>query len=179
MGRFIRPVAALFLALFARPGPGAGPALPDPPAHPHGDVLWYEPLAEDFRPHYDRDAANREKESWEQYWTWVKSFYDGNVFSKGWSDRARWLVDDIRSDVTRMRLRTRLNAVGREICSEWAKDYDVRKVNSADLVAWGKMLEKAKAGDDGTGAALDRMIDEIGEIHRRKAAGGSSPPSSR
>jgi hypothetical protein len=179
MGRIIRPVAALLLALFMRPAPVAGPSAPSRPAGPQGDTEWYAPRAEDFRPYYDRDVANRAKQPWMQHWTWVRSFYEGNLFSKGWSDRARWVVEGVRSDVVRMRLRTRLNALGREICSEWAKDYDVRKVNSGDLVAWGKMLEKAKAGDDGTGAELDRMIDELAEIHRRKAAGGSSPPSSR
>ena len=137
-------------------------------------MQWYEPLAEDFRPHYDRDAANREKQSWEQYWIWVKSFYDGNFFAQGWSNRARWLVQDVRSDVERTRLRTKLNALGREFCAEWAKDYDDRKVTSADLLTWGKMLEKAKAGDDGTGAELHRTIEEIRKHHRRKAGGASS-----
>jgi hypothetical protein len=174
MGRIIRPITALLLALFMRPEPTSGPASPARPVQAEGDTEWYAPRAEDFRPPYDRDAANRAKQPWEQHWTWVKSFYEGNLFAKGWSDRARWLVEDVRSDVARMRLRTRLNALGREICSEWAKDYDVRKVNSADLLTCGKMLEKAKAGDDGTGAELDRTIDEIVKIHRGKAAGGSA-----
>ncbi len=36
------------------------------------------------------------------------------------------------------------------------------------------MLEKAKAGDDGTGAELHRTIEEIRKHHRRKAGGASS-----
>jgi hypothetical protein len=174
MGRYIRPLSALFLALFVRPGPASGPAAPSAPGRPEGDAHWYAPLAEDFRPHYDRDAANRQKQTWEQYWIWVKSFYEGNLFAKGWSDRARWLVADVRSDVEQMRLRTELNALGRDICAEWAKGYDDRKVGSADLLTWGKMLEKAKAGDDGTGEVLHRAIEEIRKVHGRKAGGVSS-----
>jgi hypothetical protein len=177
MGRIIRPITALLLALFTQPVPVSGPAAPYRPVQPAGDAAWYAPRAEDFRPLYNRDAANRAKQPWEQHWTWVKSFYEGNLFAKGWSERGRWLVEDVRSDAERMRLRTRLNALGREICAEWAKDNDIRKVNSADLLTWGKIMEKAKARDDGSGAELDRMIEEIGKVHRGKAAGGS--PSSR
>jgi hypothetical protein len=171
MGRFIRPALALVLALFMRPGPAPGPAATRAPSEPPGDARWYEPLTEDFRAHFDRDVANRGKQTWPQYWGWVKSFYEGNLFAKGWSVRARWLVEDVRSEVEQRRLRTKLNALGRDICAEWAKDYDLRKIGSADLLNWGKMLEKAKAGDDGTGAELHRTVEAIRIDHRRKIGG--------
>ncbi len=126
-----------------------GPAATAPPVEPPADESWYEPRAEDFQPPTIATLANGGKQTWDQYWGWVKSFYQGNFFAKGWSDRARWLVEGVRSEGERKWLRTKLNAVGREICAEWSKDYDVRKVGSADLLAWGKMLEKAKGGDDG------------------------------
>ena len=168
MGRFIRQALALVLALFMRPGPAPGPAATDAPSQPQGDAGWYAPLTEDFHAHYDRDVATRGKQTWEHYWGWVRSFYEGNFFAKGWSDRARWLVEDVRSDVEQKRLRTKLNALGRDICAEWAKDYDLRKIGSADLLTWGKMLEKAKAGDDGTGAELHRTVEAIRSDLRRK-----------
>ena len=174
MGRLIRPVAALLLALFMRPDSGAGPTPPPRPVQPDGDAEWYAPRAEDFRHHYDRDAANRERQPWEQYWRWVHSFYEGNYFAKGWSDRARWVVEGVRSEIEQKRLRTELNAVGRDICAEWAKEYDDRKVSSADLLAWGKMLEKARADDDGTGAEIHRAIEEIRKDQRRKLSGDAS-----
>jgi hypothetical protein len=174
MGRFIRPTLALLLALFARPGPSSGPAATYGAGEPALDAHWYAPLSEDFRPHYDRDAANRGKQTWEEYWRWVKSFYAGNFFTKGWSDRASSMVDDVRSEIERKRLRTKLNAVGRDICAEWAKDYDTRTIDSADLLTWGKMMERAKERDDGTGAEIDRTIEAIRNDHRRKS-GGRSP----
>lgn len=174
MGRFLRPTLALMLALFARPGPPAGPAATYAPGESTLDAHWYTPRSEDFRPHYERDAANRRRQTWEQYWDWVKSFYQGNFFAKGWNGRAGWMVDDVRSDVARKRLCTKLNALGREICVEWAKDYDTRRVDSADLVTWGKMMEKARERDDGTGAEIDRTIEAIRDDHRRKAGARSS-----
>jgi hypothetical protein len=168
MGRLIRPTVALLLALFARPGPATGPAATCGPEGPPLDAHWYAPLSEDFRPHYDRDAANRSKQTWEQYWGWVQSFYAGNLFAKGWTDRATWLVEHVRPDVERTRLRTKLNTLGREICAEWAKDYDTRTIDSADLLTWGKMMEKSRDRDDGTGAEIDRTLDAIRNDHRRK-----------
>jgi hypothetical protein len=170
MGRFIRPPLALVLALFMRPGPASGPAATYAPSEPWGDAHWYAPLAEDFRPHYDHDVANRGKQTWEQYWGWVKSFYQGSFLAKGWSDRAAWLVEGVRSERERKRLQTKINSLGRDICAEWAKDYDLRKLGSADLLTWGKMLEKARARDDGNGAELHRTIETIRSDHRRKVA---------
>lgn len=203
MGRIIRPTLALMLALFARPGPAVGPAPrggPEPPAYeigpaakrsllapvdlaidrdhttpvPAEDAAWYEPSSGDFRPHYDRDTLNQRKQTWGQYWSWVVSFYQGNYFSKGWSDRAKWLVEGVRSEAARGRLRAKLNAVGREICAEWAKDYDARKVTSADLLSWGKLMEAARSVEDGTGAALERAIDAVRADHGRRLAGGGT-----
>lgn len=171
MGRYFRPALGLALALFMRPGPSPGPAAMSMPPTVPADEPWYTPRPEDFRPSYDRDLANGGKQTWDQYWSWVGTFYEGKFFTKGWNDRARWLVEKAHSDGERRRLRARLNALGRDICAEWAKDYDVRKVGSADLVAWGKMLERARGEDDGTGEALHRAIDEIRARHRRKVVG--------
>ena len=163
-------------------GPSPGPPRPHRPRPAvaravewQGDETWYEPRVEDFRHHYDRDIANGGKQTWEQYWGWVESFYAGNLFTKGWNARARWLVDVVRSEGERTRLRTELNALGREICAEWSKDYDVRKVGSADLLTWGKMLEKARAGDDGGGAELRRAVDTVRAHQGRKLGAGAAP----
>jgi hypothetical protein len=165
---------ALLLALFARPGPSTGPAATGAPDELVLDAHWYTPLPEDFRPHYDLDAANQRKQTWEQYWRWVKSFYAGNFFTKGWNDRASWVVEGVRPDFERMRLRTKLNALGREICAEWAKDYDTRTVDSADLLTWGRMMETARDRDDGSGAEIGRTVEAIRSHHQRKAGGRSS-----
>ena len=174
MGRFICPTLALVLALFVRPVPAPGPAATSPPDEIREDESWYVPQPKDFRPAYDRDIANGGKQTWEQYWGWVKSFYEGNLFTKGWNARARWLVEGVRLEDEQKRLRTRLNALGRDICAEWSKDYNVRKIGSGDLLTWGKMLEKARAGDRGDGAELRRAIDAVRADQGRKVGSGAS-----
>lgn len=185
MGRFVRPALTLLLALFMRPGPGPGSASdsistapgPAPPvatpwAATSSDPVWYEPLAEDFRPAFARGGGGRL--AWDRYWGWVRSFYAGNRLARGWNDRARWLIAEVRSEAERGRLRARLNALGRAIGAEWARDYDVRRVSSADLLAWGRMMEKARARDGGDGVEIHRALGAIAGQLRRKAGSGPS-----
>ncbi len=174
MGRFLRPILALSLALFARPGPATGPAATYAIDAPALDADWYSPLAEDFRPHYERDPANGQKQTWEQYWGWVESFYRGNLLARGWSDRARLAGGERPLGGRAPRLRSRLNALGREIGAEWAKDYDTRRIGSAELLAWGKMMEKARDRDDGSGGEIHRTLEAIGAEHHRKVRGVSA-----
>ncbi len=166
----------MVLALFARPGPGSRPISPAPPVTAAEDAGWYSPRAEDFRAPFDRDPINAGRQTWDEYWGWIKAFYAGNLLSKGWTDRARWLLDDVKSAAERDRLRARLNVLGREIGAEWAKDYDVRKLSSADLLTWGKMLEQAREDDAGDGAAFQRAIDAIDRDRRDHMGGGARSP---
>ena len=190
MRLFLLSMAILFMALTIRPGPEIGPtassgasetripgihsvpeAIPTTPPYVFEAQMeeeWYRPSPEDFRPAYDRDATNREKQTWDEYWRWVKVFYEGNLLSYGWTARSIGLVAELKSAPEQMRVRATLNAIGKEIASEWAKDYDIRKVSSADLLTWGKILEKAKANDDKSGAELRRAIRSIRDEHLKK-----------
>lgn len=175
MGRFLRPLLAMALALFARPGPVARPSPPVSRASAAEESGWYSPVVDHFRPTYDGDPANAARQSWDQYWGWVRSFYDGNFLSRGWSRRAQWLIEGVRSEAEGNRLRTRLNLLGRQIAAEWAKDYDVRKVTSAHLLSWGKRLEHAREHDAGDGKVFHRAIDDIDRERRSYMAGQPKP----
>ncbi len=173
MRLFLLSMGTLFLALTIRPRPEAAPIItPSVANEPEVEEPWYSPASEHFRPGYDQDATNRAKQTWDQYWSWVKAFYEGNLISDGWTARSKGLVADVKPASEQKKLRAMLNAAGKEIAVEWAKDYNVRKVNSADLLKWGKTLEKAKAKDDGSGAELRRVIDAIRDEYKRKRDGG-------
>jgi hypothetical protein len=168
MRLFFLSMIALLLALTIRPGPEGGLVTPSVANEPEADEPWYSPESEHFRPSYDQDAANRAKQSWDQYWKWVKVYYDGNILSQGWTARSKGLAADVKAPSGQRLLRAMLNAVGKEIALEWAKDNDIRKISSADLMTWAKALESAKAKDDGSGGALHRVIEEIRAECRRK-----------
>jgi hypothetical protein len=169
MRRVIRLGAAALLAIPVRPAPGIVPGASSAVDELVKAEAWYTPAPQDFRPEYDRDARNRAKQTWDQYWTWVKAFYEGNFFTQGWTGRAKGLLAVVRGGRQQERLRSKLNVLGRGLSAEWAKDYDIRQLSTADLVAWGRVLEKAKAKDDGQGTVIDRTIESIrAEIQRKR-----------
>jgi hypothetical protein len=151
----------VFLAIAPQPVSRVGPSDSVGEPIPPGGEAWYTPTPEDFRPSYDPDTANRKKQTWDQYWSWVKVFYEGKFLFQGWTSRAQWLLDGVKSRPEQQRLRAKLNAIGTNIAREWAKDSDVSKVNTADLRAWGKVMEKARADDDGRGTEIERALEAI------------------
>ncbi len=126
------------------------------------------PSPQDYRVEYDRDVANQKKQTWGQYWSWVKSFHEGSFFCSGWTDRAKTMVDGVKPGPVRKKLVKEINAFGQDICKEWAKDSSVCKVGTTDLTRWGKIIEKAKKIDEGDGDALARAVAEIREEYKKK-----------
>ena len=136
------------------------PALPKPPAHELAKE-WYSPREADFRPEYDRDVANQARESWSEYWSWVKTFYQGSFLSTGWTGQGKATLKGVRSEKTRDELRSDLNDLGRRIAAEWSKDNGVRKIDTAALQTLGGRIAKATQRDDGSGQAIQKELKAI------------------
>ncbi len=126
------------------------------------------PSEKAYREEYNRDADNKKKQTWDQYWGWVKSFHEGSFFVSGWTDRAKELVDGVKAGPERKKLVKEVNEFGKDLCKEWAKDASVCKVGTADLTRWGKLVEKAKKADAGDGEELARAIASIREEYKKK-----------
>jgi hypothetical protein len=131
------------------------------------------PAQKDYREEYDRDATNQQKQTWDQYWGWVKSFHEGSFFVSGWTDRAKDLVVGVKQGPERKKLVKEINEFGKDICKEWAKDSSVCKVGTADLTRWGKVIEKAKKDDTGDGEELAKAIASIRAEYKKKV----NPPA--
>jgi hypothetical protein len=131
------------------------------------------PSQQAYREEYDRDAVNQKKQTWPQYWGWVKSFHEGTFFVSGWTDRAKDLVVGVKIGPDRKKLVKEINEFGRDLCKEWAKDSSVCKVSTSDLTRWGKMVEKAKKSDAGDGEELAKTIALIREEYNKKV----NPPA--
>jgi hypothetical protein len=137
---------------------------------PCGATEFDAPSQKDYREEYDRDATNQKKQTWEQYWGWVKSFHEGTFFVSGWTDRAKVLVDGVKPGPERKKIVKEIREFGKDLCKEWAKDSSVCKITTSDLRRWGKMVEKAKQADAGDGEALGRAIAEIRKEYEKKFA---------
>jgi hypothetical protein len=132
------------------------------------------PSQKEYREEYDRDNSNQKKQTWDQYWGWVKSFHEGTFFVSGWTDRAKDLVGGVKPGPERKKLVKEINDFGRDLCKEWAKDSSVCKVGTSDLTRWGKIVEKAKKSDAGDGEELARAISSIREEYKKKV---NPPPA--
>ncbi len=132
------------------------------------------PSQKEYREEYDRDAANQKKQSWDQYWSWVKSFHEGSFFVSGWTGRAKELVEGVKPGPERKKLVKEIKAFGKDLCKEWAKDSSVCKIGTSDLTRWGKMIEKAKKADVGDGESLAKAISEIRKEYQKKVAPAES-----
>jgi hypothetical protein len=126
-------------------------------------VDWYEPNEEDFKAAYQGDSANMAKQSWSEYWGWIKSFYAGNFLDSGWTKRCQGVLRNIPDERKRTELRAKLNAIGKSIAAEWAKVNTGRKVDNSKLLGWGTRLQEAMKRDDGAGAVIQKEIELIGE----------------
>lgn len=122
---------------------------------------WYSPREADFRPEYDRDAANQVKESWPEYWSWIKAFYQGNLLSQGWTAQGTTTISGVRPEMARDELRAELNELGRRVAAEWAKDNAVRKIDTAALRVLGGRITKATRRDDGSGQTIQEELKAI------------------
>ena len=110
-----------------------------------------------FKQRYEADAANKAKQSWRDYWSWVGTFYEGKRFPPvaGWSEREKELVAKAPTQ------RAAIERVGRALAAEWAKDNAVRKVSTSDLQTWGKRFSDAARSPDGLAAALGEVEEEM------------------
>lgn len=119
-----------------------------------------------FRAQYEADAANKGKQSWNDYWGWVKRFYEGQRFPpiQGWAKREEELA---RQHAARAEVKTALHSTGTLLASEWAKDNSVRRVSTSDLQTWGKRFGDAAKDAGSLVTALDEVRREV-EARRAK-----------
>lgn len=106
---------------------------------------------------YRSDEANQAHQSRDEYLTWVRRFYEGRPGVLGWNDITDSVIQDMdgqqRSAVDDLGFR-----LGRRIATEWAKDNDVRRIDTAMLSLWGSIMVTAESPDTRLEAmrAIDR-----------------------
>jgi hypothetical protein len=133
-----------------------------------------ESWKEEFRAAYSRDTRNAARQTFDDYWYWVKVFFvAGGAGQPGWLDQVELALRGVRDEAARERLRERLRALGKTIGAEWSKESRYRRIHSIafqgspNLQDWGRRLQRAAASDTGDGAAIERAL---GGIEREAAA---------
>jgi hypothetical protein len=129
---------------------------------------WYIPVKEDYHSAYRNDEQNKSHQTWEDYWSWVETFYKGNVLVSGWTFQCKEMISDIRDNSVRSELQRKMNELGKVISREWAKDSRVRKIDSKMVLTWYQQMKEFKARDNGSGEELKaRMLRIAAEIEAK------------
>src|SRR5689334_11477379 len=92
-------------------------------------------LVESWRPffeaEYARDRRNAQKQSFDEYWQWVKTYLlIGGSGYAGWLNQGAALIAGLRDEATRARIGALFEETGRRVAAEWSKDSACRKVYS-------------------------------------------------
>ncbi len=99
------------------------------------------PPREHFLRLYEADIPNQALQTRQQYLEWVRRFYEGSQYmALGWNAIAESVLVDL-SEAERAQLSRQLDALGKAICGEWAKDNQVRRIDTAMLSLWGGVMQ--------------------------------------
>jgi hypothetical protein len=132
------------------------------------DVGWYTPSENDFRREYERDMANQRLQTWNQYWSWVTTFYNGTTLTPGWSSQTRSSIGLVKSKQKRDELIILANELGKQISREWAKDRGAGKISTADLIRWSPTIAAARRDENGSGERLKEAVLKVrAEVARK------------
>ncbi len=103
---------------------------------------WPETVPEQnwFIQAYQADEANQQRQTDVEYLTWVVRFYEGwELMATGWNDITPALMVDMEGE-QRRELAARSEQLGKMISAEWAKDNDVRSIDTSMLSLWGSVM---------------------------------------
>jgi hypothetical protein len=132
------------------------------------DVGWYTPIENDFRREYERDTSNQRLQTWNQYWGWVTTFYNGTKLYSGWSSQARSSIGMVKSKEKQNELIILVNELGKQISMEWAKDQGAGRISTADLIRWSPTISAARRAENGSGEGLKAAVLKVrAEVARK------------
>jgi hypothetical protein len=96
---------------------------------------------------YAADVPNQALQTRQQYLEWVVRFYEGSEFmALGWNAITESVLVDL-AKAPRAQLSRQLDALGQAISGEWAKDNQVRRIDTAMLSLWGGVMQADFAPD--------------------------------
>jgi hypothetical protein len=104
---------------------------------------WPEQIPQQsyFKQLYREDGSNKVRQSEVEYLVWVARFYEGwEMMPIGWQD----ISESVLVDLEPMQYRTidgHLERIGAQISGEWAKDNEVRQIDSRMLSLWAGVMQ--------------------------------------
>jgi len=95
---------------------------------------------------------------------WLKKFYEGTFLVKGWTGRMKEILHDVPPE-HKKETEKALACLGEKIGMEWAKDNDIRRIDSDMLQKWGEELRSVrKKGNTVLGETIRKIDSEVDKI---------------
>ncbi|MDT8429611.1 MAG: hypothetical protein RQ757_12710 [Pseudomonadales bacterium] len=116
-----------------------------------------------FNAAYEQDIENQQVQSRDEYLTWVLRFYAGwGPMAMGWNDMTLAVMDGLEGELYQ-EAESKRDFLGLLISAEWAKDNNVRKINTAMLSLWGAVMISVPDATQRI-AALDLLIADAQDL---------------
>jgi len=101
------------------------------------------------------DSANQSVQARDEYLTWVQRFYYGYNIAPGWQALTRQVLERLSGEQHKT-TGDRLVVLGQRIGQEWAKNNQVRKINTRMAATWRDALQEALSQND-----LDNYMNRL------------------
>ena len=93
-----------------------------------------------------------------------RKFMRGTILIKGWNARSDEILKST-AEKDRNEIAAILSRLGEKIGREWARDPDVRRIDTSMLQHWGKELSEAReSGPDQLAERIRNLDRKVGEI---------------
>lgn len=96
-----------------------------------------------FLEYYEQDAANQVLQSEADYLRWIKRFYTGLPPIPGWLELSEQAMGELSSGVAQ-ELQNDTYRLGRDISAEWAKNDQVRRIDTRMINIWRDAFLEAR-----------------------------------
>ena len=92
---------------------------------------------------------------------WYKKFYEGTFLVKGWKSRMNDVLKGLSPD-DKGEMGKLLETLGKKIGMEWARENNVRKIDTAQLQRWGRDLQNARSeGPKALAGQIRRLNEQV------------------
>ena len=114
---------------------------------------------------FEEDEMAQEYQTLDNYLLWITRFYNGYSIAPGWLNLTEQVLARLE-EPQRSEVEERLYHLGGRIGSEWAKDNEVRLLDTGNAATWRDALIEALNQND-----LDDYMDRVEEDVERLLAG--------
>lgn len=126
---------------------------------------WPEQIPQQsyFKQLYREDGSNKVRQSEDEYLIWVARFYEGwEMMPIGWQDISESVLVDLEPLQYRA-IDGHLDRIGAQISGEWAKDNEVRQIDSRMLSLWAGVMQAQYSAEYRIAAVqfIARDVDDI------------------